>query len=206
MDLPPAWSQGCICGRTFTAPQGYTNHLHICKKMKTWLSSALDKARQIWQANKHHKTEVAQLEATGSCKMEDVPLPDSHQQVGFSTMDLSFQHHLCFFFPYLSEWQDPHGLRRSPPTFSGMLNMLRTSPTSEALSRYTTCTSSRTFPLSSDHAIVYTNRVRCTPVSIPAMPSACLTAQKDPQIHVQHIWAFPTILHNSLSRSRSCPI
>ena len=98
MDLPPAWSQGCICGRTFTAPQGYTNHLRVCKKTKTRLSSALDKARQIWQANKRRKTEAAQLEATGSRKMEDASLPDIHQQVGFSAMDLSFQHHSCFFF------------------------------------------------------------------------------------------------------------
>jgi len=113
---------------------------------------------------------------------------------------------MFFFFPCLSEQQDLHGLRRSPPTFSGTLNTPWTLPTSKVLLRYTTCTSSHTSPLSSHHARVYTNRVRCTPVSIPAMPSACLTAQKDPQIHTQYIWAFPTILRNSLSRSRSCPI
>ena len=50
----------------------YTNHSHNCKKMKTWLSSALAKAKERYFANKRCKTEVTQSEATGSPKVEDV--------------------------------------------------------------------------------------------------------------------------------------
>jgi hypothetical protein len=77
MNLPPAWSQDCICGRTFTVPHAYTKHSRLCKKVKTRLSSALDKARQIWQANKHHKTEAAQPEAPCSHEMEEVIQPEA---------------------------------------------------------------------------------------------------------------------------------
>ena len=34
MDVPPAWSQACICGRTFSVPQAYTCHASSCPTMK----------------------------------------------------------------------------------------------------------------------------------------------------------------------------
>ena len=37
-----------------------------CKKTKTQLSSALEKAKEIWQANKRRKIEAALPEAIGS--------------------------------------------------------------------------------------------------------------------------------------------
>jgi len=49
-----------------------------------------------------------------------------------------------FFSSCLSEQWELHGLRRSLPTFSSTSNTLRTPPTSKALSRYTTCTTSHT--------------------------------------------------------------
>ena len=224
MNLPPGWSQDCICGRTFTVPHAYTNHSRLCKKAKTRLSSALDKARQIWQANKHRKTEAAQPEAPRSREMEEVvqpeatspreaeevtqpettgslrqlaalPLDGIHQQVGSPAVLLSAS--FMFFFSCLSERRDLHG--RSPPIFSRTSNTPRTLPTSEALSRYSTCTSSRTSPsISSGYA-----SLKCNSAPISATPSACLTGQKYPQIHAQCIWAFPTILRSSFSGSRS---
>jgi hypothetical protein len=46
----------------------------IAKKTKTRLSSALEKAKERYYANKRHKTEVTQSEATasGSPRMEEV--------------------------------------------------------------------------------------------------------------------------------------
>jgi hypothetical protein len=40
----------CSCRRTFSLPQAYTYHKCSCHKMKKWLTVALDKAKDIWQA------------------------------------------------------------------------------------------------------------------------------------------------------------
>ena len=66
------WSQSCVCGRVFTQTYAYTNHSRNCKKTKTRLSSALEKAKERYFAKKRCKTEVTQSEATGSPKMEEV--------------------------------------------------------------------------------------------------------------------------------------
>jgi hypothetical protein len=68
------WSQSCLCGRIFTQTYAYTNHSRNCKKTKTRLSSALQKAKERYYANKRRKTEVtqSQAEATGSPRMEEV--------------------------------------------------------------------------------------------------------------------------------------
>jgi hypothetical protein len=66
------WSQSCLCGRVFTQTYAYTNHSRNCKKTKTRLSSALEKAKEQYYANKRRKTEVTQSEATGSSRMEEV--------------------------------------------------------------------------------------------------------------------------------------
>jgi len=57
MDLPPAWLQSCICSQIFSVPQAYTCHKHSCLKTKKLLSGALEKAKDVWKANKHRKTE-----------------------------------------------------------------------------------------------------------------------------------------------------
>ena len=57
MDLPPAWSQTCVCGCAFLLPQACTFHQHGCWGMKKWLLGALEKAKDILQARKHRKVE-----------------------------------------------------------------------------------------------------------------------------------------------------
>jgi hypothetical protein len=66
------WSQSCLCGRIFTQTYAYTNHSRNCKSTKTRLSSALEKAKERYYANKRRKTEVTQSEATGSPRLEEV--------------------------------------------------------------------------------------------------------------------------------------
>ena len=60
MDLPPAWCQVCVCGRTFSVPQAYTFHKRSCQKTKKRFSSALDKAQEVWRSKKRRKMEVMQ--------------------------------------------------------------------------------------------------------------------------------------------------
>ena len=55
MDFSPAWCQVCVCGRTFSAPQAHTFHKRSCQKTKKRLSSALDKAKEVWQSQKRRK-------------------------------------------------------------------------------------------------------------------------------------------------------
>jgi hypothetical protein len=101
MDLPPAWSQACACGRLFSVPQAYTCHKCSCQKTKKWLSCALEKAKEVWQAKKHRKTEEGtQSEAAHSesrlneglnateLLLNDAPLPGIYPQVGFSPMQV----------------------------------------------------------------------------------------------------------------------
>jgi hypothetical protein len=63
MDLPSAWCQVCVCGRTFSVLQAYTFHKRSCQKTKKRLSSALDKAKEVWKSKKHRKMEVVQTPA-----------------------------------------------------------------------------------------------------------------------------------------------
>jgi hypothetical protein len=57
MDLPAAWCQVCVCGRTFSVPQAYTCHTRSCQKTNKRLASALEKAKGVWRANKRRKIE-----------------------------------------------------------------------------------------------------------------------------------------------------
>ena len=57
MDLPPAWSQACVCGRAFSLPQAYTFHQRSCQRTKKRLLGALEKAKDILQASKRRKVE-----------------------------------------------------------------------------------------------------------------------------------------------------
>jgi len=68
MDLPPAWSQTCICGRTFSVPQAYTYHQRSCLKTKKRLSDAIAKAR-VWRVNKRQKTEEMERSRVAECSL-----------------------------------------------------------------------------------------------------------------------------------------
>jgi hypothetical protein len=90
MDVPPAWSQACICGRVFSVPQAYTFHKRSCQKTKKRLSCALEKAKEVWQAKKRRKTEEAtRIEETAdspsnqnvSEPLDNTPLHGVHQQL-----------------------------------------------------------------------------------------------------------------------------
>jgi hypothetical protein len=98
MDLPPAWSQTCACGRLFSVPQAYTCHKRSCQKTKKRLLCALEKAKEVWQAKKHRKIEErTQSEAAHSeshlnespnateLLLNDAPSPGVYLQVGFLT-------------------------------------------------------------------------------------------------------------------------
>jgi hypothetical protein len=87
MDLPPAWCQACICGRTFSLPQAYTYHKRTCEKTKKRLSGAWDKAKEVWKAKKRQKIEAKATEKASQSNFavsgqplampkEQVPLPE----------------------------------------------------------------------------------------------------------------------------------
>jgi hypothetical protein len=66
MDLPPAWCQVCVCGRTFSVQQAYTYHKRSCQKTKKRLAGALGKAKEVWQANKRRKMEARAEKGPGA--------------------------------------------------------------------------------------------------------------------------------------------
>lgn len=57
MDSPSAWYQVCACGRTFSVLQAYSYHKRSCQKTKKRLASALEKAKEVWEAKKRRKNE-----------------------------------------------------------------------------------------------------------------------------------------------------
>jgi hypothetical protein len=98
MDLPPAWSQTCVCGRAFSLPQAYTFHQRSCQKTKKRLLGALEKAKDILQARKRRKVESVVLplaaqnlaaEAGPTSQLvdlahpNDLPIPVVHSEVQF---------------------------------------------------------------------------------------------------------------------------
>ena len=95
MDLLPAWSQTCVCGRAFSVLQAYTYHQRSCQRTKKRLLGALEKAKDILQARKHRKVESVLLahnltaEAGPSSQPvdlaypNDLPIPVVHSEVRF---------------------------------------------------------------------------------------------------------------------------
>jgi hypothetical protein len=95
MDLPPAWSQTCVCGRAFSLPQAYTYHQRSCQRTKKRLLGALEKAKDMLQARKRRKVESvlpAQNPATEAgpssqlvdlAHPKDLPIPVFHSEVRF---------------------------------------------------------------------------------------------------------------------------
>ena len=93
MDVLPAWSQACICGRVFSVPQAYTYHKQSCQKTKKRLSCALEMVKEVWQAKKRRKTEQMSRDEVAECSSHqnvaaellsnDALLPGIHPEVGF---------------------------------------------------------------------------------------------------------------------------
>jgi len=93
MDVLPAWSQACICGRVFSVPQAYTYHKRSCQKTKKRLSCALEMVKEVWQAKKRRKMEQMSRDEVAECSSHqnvaaellsnDALLPGIHPEVGF---------------------------------------------------------------------------------------------------------------------------
>lgn len=91
MDVLPAWSQDCICGRVFSVPQAYMYHKRSCQKTKKRLSCALEKVKEVWQAKKRRKTEQMSHAEAAECSSHqneaaellsnDARLPGVHPEV-----------------------------------------------------------------------------------------------------------------------------
>jgi hypothetical protein len=104
MDLPPAWSQTCVCGRAFSLPQAYTFHQRSCQKTKKRLLGALEKVKDIFQARKRRKVESPAhnlvAEAGPSRQLvdlshpNDIPIPVVHSEVRFA---FNRVHHLLTY-------------------------------------------------------------------------------------------------------------
>ena len=76
MDNSLAWSQACICGRTFALPQAYSCHRRSCAKAKKRLSSALEKGREILRVKKRRKLEeMTPQGVTGTPRPLAIPGP-----------------------------------------------------------------------------------------------------------------------------------
>ena len=76
----------CSCGRTFAQLNAYTNHQRTCKKRKKGLSSALAKAKLVWDDRKRRRTTSGNVgeHVSSSGAMRGVPDPrdvhdDGHQ-------------------------------------------------------------------------------------------------------------------------------
>ena len=98
MDLPPAWSQTCVCGCAFSLLQAYTFHQCSCQRTKKRLLGALEKAKDILQARKCRKVESGRsvlpaqnllAEAGPTSQLvelahsNDLPIPVVHSEVRF---------------------------------------------------------------------------------------------------------------------------
>src|SRR3984957_9950967 len=114
MDLPPAWSQTCVCGRAFSLPQTYTFHQRSCQRTKKRLLCALEKAKHVLQARKRRKVESVLLlrslatEAGPSSQPVDLVHPNNDPLVpavpGHSEVRFPFHrvHHLLIPFLFQS--------------------------------------------------------------------------------------------------------
>lgn len=71
----------CLCGRSFTLEYAHSNHQRQCKKTKKRLSSALEKAKEIWNTKKRRRIEELSL-----------PIDDQAIEVASLAANVSFIH------------------------------------------------------------------------------------------------------------------
>jgi hypothetical protein len=64
--------QSCLCGRTFSQPNAYSNHKCKCSKTKKRLSTALEKAKEKWTGKKRRKLNPPDSESSASTSQ---PMP-----------------------------------------------------------------------------------------------------------------------------------
>jgi hypothetical protein len=76
--MNPAWSQACVCGRTFAVPQGFSHHQRGCLKAKKRLSDALEKTREVLRARKRRKIDLSHQVVEGSSNQNVQAEPLSH--------------------------------------------------------------------------------------------------------------------------------
>jgi hypothetical protein len=69
-------SQTCVCGRSFLQLNALTKHKRTCGKTKKRLSSALDKAKEIWRGKKQRRLDHCQPIASSS-GLIPLPLPET---------------------------------------------------------------------------------------------------------------------------------
>src|SRR5262247_1229805 len=50
--------QMCLCGRSFSQPSAFNNHKRTCPKSRKRLSSALEKAKQLWSRKKRRRLDL----------------------------------------------------------------------------------------------------------------------------------------------------
>jgi hypothetical protein len=142
MDLPPAWSQICPCGRTFSLPQAYTCHKCSCAKTKKQLSGALEKAKEAWRAKKRKKAdELAANEVlAGSSNTNAIPesgptdsAPTAVQNVMVSSYSNIFPLHIIFNIQSDHSQLGAHGYQLIARR---MQSSPRTLPAAQTLSRF----------------------------------------------------------------------
>jgi hypothetical protein len=50
-----AFSETCLCGKSFSLPGTYTRHKRNCTKTKKCLAGALEKAKEVWIIRKRRR-------------------------------------------------------------------------------------------------------------------------------------------------------
>jgi hypothetical protein len=114
MDLPPAWCQVCICGRTFSMQQAYTYHKRSCQKTKKRLAGALEKAKEVWQTNKRRKTEAkaarGALELESPLHLNTLPVAIAESTTPGASLEVRFTSMFC---------SDIFAISNNPPCIRG---------------------------------------------------------------------------------------
>jgi hypothetical protein len=54
-DRTAAFSETCLCGKSFSLPGTYTHHKRNCQKTKKRLAGALEKAKEVWIIRKRRR-------------------------------------------------------------------------------------------------------------------------------------------------------
>ena len=74
---PPG--QACVCGRSFSLPSAYSKHKRTCGTTKKRLSSALDKAKEMWREKKQRQRDHGQaiVSQPSSSGLLPLPLPET---------------------------------------------------------------------------------------------------------------------------------
>jgi hypothetical protein len=78
----PQFADQCACGKSFSQPSALTNHKRFCQSSKKRISSAITKAKEVWEEKKRKRQRLSVVDLDGNPASATVGESSSPRVIG----------------------------------------------------------------------------------------------------------------------------